>query len=879
MCEQFSFCDVISYSPNNTLLNSIQELKNYLTSKGACICGLKLPFSVEEVFSFDPKVIGLQEQLDEEELRQHIYRQPTLIEPTSDGQQKVIGHVPMDSDSPPSEDDLPYDATALTISAGTAGKTENDIPFFAKMSSSSHSEVVSIIRNVDKCYQKVSPPELDNTRAPISTLNKGSELSENNIPTSTSEIVSEQVEVECSNPDEFEPTMLTENMCDEIIKAISTGIEEGKLSSVDCDAYEPLPNVDNINIYHNEYKIGTDFIESENLSIASPSKFPAFSLSPLTFPTEEFVSTPTLATPTSLLPVSGTTWTTTVSSHISASCLPTSLLGTTTSGPEPPSSILTPPNSASFHPDPFVTSPCSPSKSPSDMTSEIPISPQGVLDHIFSSDVSVRDTLSDPNALNSSLQAVYSSVVEISTSPPLSWSALLGRTQLGALHERSYDDLVPTEQLDQKHIPTSPLRYSDNGSPNHSTQLYKPFIKSHAATSKSHDAVTRPCDAPTDYTSLSHGSATQFGAPLSINQTKQIVQRRDFTIDVPKTKPVPFSTTPASTEKESSVCSSRPKDSLLKSFHIPLVDSISSPAIASMKVSSSQVEGLKVPSFARKKMKRPHGRRRDNITPTAEKMEDDTGCMSPSQVVAKNGSHPAEYAYSNKMTDGTSQVKGTGVNGASLASQLKLAHISEGEIITSQYGSQSDRLFLKSSSEEELSIYIPSNENYVQEITVISSTDELEMQNNEMNDSETFFPIEIRSKMSTPVYPHDDKLRSFSVDKIEERQEEITVMEEEIVIEKAREEEGLDNEGTMDGAETIDDAETMDEAETVHNTETMDDAEVEGREETEVEDGRNEKKKTAYTRKTHKQKKSFICESNAKLYEELKNCYQLDSIV
>ena len=548
MCEQFSFCDVISYSPNNTLLNSIQELKNYLTSKGACICGLKLPFSVEEVFSFDPKVIGLQEQLDEEELRQHIYRQPTLIGPTSDGQQKVIGHVPIDSDSPPSEGDLPYDATALTVSAGTAGKTENDIPFFAKMSSSSHSEVVSIIRNVDKCYQKVSPPELDNTRAPISTLNKGSKLSENNIPTSTSEIVSEQVEVECSNPDEFEPTMLTENMCDEIIKAISTGIEEGKLSSVECDAYEPLPNVDNINVYHNEYKIGTDFIESENLSIASPSKFPAFSLSPLTFPTEEFVSTPTLATPTSLLPVSGTTWTTTVSSHISASCLPTSLLGTTTSGPEPPSSILTPPNSASFHPDPFVTSPCSPSKSPSDMTSEIPISPQGVLDHIFSSDISVRDTLSDPNALNSSLQAVYSSVVEISTSPPL---------------------------------------------------------------------------------------------------------------------------------------------------------------------------------------------------------------------------------------------------------------------------------------------------------------------------------------------------RSFSVDKIEERQEEITGMEEEIVMEKAREEDGLDNEGTMDGAETIDDAETMDEAETVHNTKTIDDAEmdgreeteVDGREETEVEDGINDKKKTAYTRKTHKQKKSFICESNAKLYEELKNCYQLDSIV
>ena len=256
------------------MLNSIEELKNYLTSKDTCICGLKLPFSVEEVFSFDPKVIGLQEQLDEEELRQHIYRQPTLIEPTSDGQQKVIGHVPMDSDSPPSEGDLPYDATALTVSAETAGETEDDIPFFAKMSSSSQSEVVSIIWNVDKCYQKVSPPELDNTRAPISSLNKGSELSEYKIPTSTSEIVSEQVEVECSNPDEFDPTMLRENMCDEIIKAISTGIEEGKLSSVDCDAYEPLPNVDNINVYHNEYKIGTDFIESEKLSIASPSKFP-----------------------------------------------------------------------------------------------------------------------------------------------------------------------------------------------------------------------------------------------------------------------------------------------------------------------------------------------------------------------------------------------------------------------------------------------------------------------------------------------------------------------------------------------------------------------------------------------------------------------------
>ena len=90
------------------------------------------------------------------------------------------------------------------------------------------------------------------------------------------------------------------------------------------------------------------------------------------------------------------------------------------------------------------------------MTSDIPISPQGVLDHIFSSDVSVRDTLPDPNALNSSLQAVYSSVVEISTSP-LSWSALLGRTQPAALHERSYDDLEPTEQLVQKHTPTSPL--------------------------------------------------------------------------------------------------------------------------------------------------------------------------------------------------------------------------------------------------------------------------------------------------------------------------------------------------------------------------------------------------------------------------------------
>ena len=406
--------------------------------------------------------------------------------------------------------------------------------------------------------------------------------------------------------------LCSQRICDKIIKAISTGIEEGKLSSVDCDAYEPLPNVNNINVYHNEYKIGTDFIESENLSIASPSKIPAFSLSPSTFPTEEFVSTPTLATPTSLLPVSGTTWTTTVSSHISASCLPTSLLGTTTSGPEPPSSILTPPNSATFHPDPFVTSPCSLSKSLSDMTSEIPISPQGLLDHIFSSDVSVRDTLPDPNALNSSLQAVYSLVVEISTSPPLSWSALLGRTQSGALHERSYDDLVPTEQLDQKHIPTSTLRYSDNGSPNHSTQLYNPFIKSHAATSKSHDAVTRSCDAPTDYSSLSHGSATQFGAPQSINQTKQIVQRRDFTIDVPKTKPVPCSTTPASTEKESSVCSSRPRDSLLKSFHIPLVGCSSSPVIASMKVSSSQVEGLKVPSFARKKMKQPHGRRRSH---------------------------------------------------------------------------------------------------------------------------------------------------------------------------------------------------------------------------------------------------------------------------
>ena len=246
------------------------------------------------------------------------------------------------------------------------------------------------------------------------------------------------------------------------------------------------------------------------------------------------------------------------------------------------------------------------------MTSEIPISPQGVLDHIFSSDVSVRDTLPDRNALNSSLQAVYSSVAEISTSPPLSWSALLGRTQPAALHERPYDDLVPTEQLVQTHTPTSPLRYSDNGSPNHSTQLYNPFIKSHAATSKSHDTVTRSCDAPTDYSSLSHGSATQFGPPQSINQTKQIVQRLDFTIDVPKTKPVPCSTTPASAEKESSVCSSRPKDSLLKSFHIPLVDCSSSLAIASMKVSSSQVEGLKVPSFARKQMKRPHGRHRSH---------------------------------------------------------------------------------------------------------------------------------------------------------------------------------------------------------------------------------------------------------------------------
>ncbi|KAI4492458.1 hypothetical protein M0804_002249 [Polistes exclamans] len=48
-------------SPSSTALESLDQLKEYLTTAGTCKCGLQCPLRPEQVFNFDPKMSGLLE--------------------------------------------------------------------------------------------------------------------------------------------------------------------------------------------------------------------------------------------------------------------------------------------------------------------------------------------------------------------------------------------------------------------------------------------------------------------------------------------------------------------------------------------------------------------------------------------------------------------------------------------------------------------------------------------------------------------------------------------------------------------------------------------------------------------------------------------------
>ncbi|KRT86587.1 hypothetical protein AMK59_963, partial [Oryctes borbonicus] len=43
------------YSPSNTALSSLDQVKEYLLTPGTCKCGLECPLKCDKVFNFDPK--------------------------------------------------------------------------------------------------------------------------------------------------------------------------------------------------------------------------------------------------------------------------------------------------------------------------------------------------------------------------------------------------------------------------------------------------------------------------------------------------------------------------------------------------------------------------------------------------------------------------------------------------------------------------------------------------------------------------------------------------------------------------------------------------------------------------------------------------------
>lgn len=47
---------LFDYSPSDTKIRNLDELKNYIGSDGTCKCGLSCPLRLEVAFSFDPKV-------------------------------------------------------------------------------------------------------------------------------------------------------------------------------------------------------------------------------------------------------------------------------------------------------------------------------------------------------------------------------------------------------------------------------------------------------------------------------------------------------------------------------------------------------------------------------------------------------------------------------------------------------------------------------------------------------------------------------------------------------------------------------------------------------------------------------------------------------
>ena len=53
----------IPCSPDNRALRSREEVLHYLTSAGTCKCGLRCPFMLDDVFNFDPNLIGLPDNI------------------------------------------------------------------------------------------------------------------------------------------------------------------------------------------------------------------------------------------------------------------------------------------------------------------------------------------------------------------------------------------------------------------------------------------------------------------------------------------------------------------------------------------------------------------------------------------------------------------------------------------------------------------------------------------------------------------------------------------------------------------------------------------------------------------------------------------------
>ena len=53
------FGAIVYSSPDNKRLGNNEELVRHMTTPGTCKCGLRCPFSVDELFSFDPDLISL----------------------------------------------------------------------------------------------------------------------------------------------------------------------------------------------------------------------------------------------------------------------------------------------------------------------------------------------------------------------------------------------------------------------------------------------------------------------------------------------------------------------------------------------------------------------------------------------------------------------------------------------------------------------------------------------------------------------------------------------------------------------------------------------------------------------------------------------------